>query len=71
MPRPAVVQVFRKNKKNQPQFPGGVSDQPGQTANQDKKRKNGATGPQYRGYDEKPTPELQQRAQQAPKSYES
>ncbi|WP_423446428.1 PhoX family phosphatase [Kocuria sp. KSNUG] len=71
MPRPAVVQVFRKNKKNQPQFPGGVSDQPGQTANQDKKRKNGATGPQYRGYDEKPTPELQQRAKQAPKSYES
>ena len=71
MPRPSVVQVFRKNRNNKPQFPGGVSDQPGKGENQGKKRKNGQTGPKYRGYEDKSTQELQQRAQQAPKSYES
>ncbi|RLY94339.1 PhoX family phosphatase [Kocuria tytonicola] len=71
MPRPSVVQVFRKNRNNKPQFPGNVSDQPGKGENQGKKRKNGHTGPKYRGYEDKSTRELQQRAQQAPKSYES
>ncbi|HAG63199.1 MAG TPA: phosphatase, partial [Kocuria sp.] len=71
MPRPSVIQVFRKNRNNKPQFPGGVSDQPGKGENQDKRRKNGKTGPKYRGYDDKPTLELQQRAEQAPRSYES
>ena len=60
-----------RDRNNKPQFPGGVSDQPGKGENQGKKRKNGQTGPKYRGYEDKSTQELQQRAQQAPKSYES
>ncbi|WP_290499356.1 PhoX family protein [Kocuria sp. UBA5001] len=70
MPRPSVIQVFRKNRDNKPQFPGSVSDQPGKGENRDKRRKNGQTGPKYRGYEDKSTRELQQRARQAPKSYE-
>ncbi|MCT2361015.1 PhoX family phosphatase [Kocuria marina] len=70
MPRPAVVQVFHKNREDQPEFPGGVSDKPGKGRNQDKRRKNGKNGPKYRGYQGKSNAELKRRARQAPKSFE-
>lgn len=84
IPRPSVVQIFRINRDDQPEFPGGVTDQPtkpgkgkgrhkgeGHPGKGHGRRKNGEHGPKYRGYRGKSTAECRDRARNARRSYNS
>jgi secreted PhoX family phosphatase len=69
LPRPSVAQVFAVGRGGEPEFPGAISDRPGQGRNQHKRRKNGECGPRYRGYRGKASPETKRAAKAAARSY--